>query len=94
MASVPQQGIDAGSTLSGLAGRRSQPALPGFTFNGDVVDHGGGKIEQRGALPLKSETRRISAGSHDITESKEIDQIWSGIKHGILFTVSYTGLSE
>ena len=74
--------------------RAYREGMPGFTFNGDVVDHGGGKIEQRGALPLKSETRRISAGSHDITESKEIDQIWSGIKHGLLFTVAYTGLVE
>jgi acetylornithine deacetylase/succinyl-diaminopimelate desuccinylase-like protein len=74
--------------------RAYREGMPGFTFNGDVVDHGGGKVEMRGSAPLKSETRRISVGSHDITESKEIDQLWSGIKHGLLFTVAYTGLVE
>jgi acetylornithine deacetylase/succinyl-diaminopimelate desuccinylase-like protein len=74
--------------------RAYRQGMPGFSFSGDVVDHGGGKFEQRGTAPLKSETRRISVGSHDITESKEIDQVWSGIKHGLLFTISYTGLVE
>ena len=74
--------------------RAYRQGMPGFSFSGDVVDHGGGKFEQRGTAPLKSETRRISVGSHDITESKEIDQVWSGIKHGLLFTIAYTGLVE
>ena len=74
--------------------RAYREGMPGFSFRGNVVDHGGGKVEMRGTLPLKSETRRISAGSHDVTESKEIDQIWSGLKHGLLFAITYAGLAS
>jgi len=39
---------------------------------------------------LQSEVRRMSVG-HDVTESAEIRGIWAGVKHALLFTVSYTG---
>lgn len=68
--------------------------MPGMTFRGNVIDHGGGKFEvrtQRGEL--KSPVRRKSAG-HDVTESAEINRLWSGIKQGLLFVVSYARLAQ
>jgi hypothetical protein len=42
---------------------------------------------------LESEVRRLTA-THDVTESGEIVRLWAGVKHGLLFTVSYTGLAR
>jgi hypothetical protein len=70
--------------------------MPMFSLQGNVLDLGEGKFEvrqgRRGA-PLQSQVRKKSSG-HDVTQSAEIDGIWSGIKHGLLFAVSYCGMAE
>ncbi len=69
--------------------------MPAMTLRGNVVDYGeGGRFEVRTSRStLQSEVRLKSAG-HDVTESADITWLWSGIKHGLLFTVSYAGLSQ
>lgn len=66
--------------------------MPAFSFTGNVTDYGGGRFELGGGGELQSEVRRATAG-HDVTESGEIVRLWSGIKQGLLFTVSYVGLA-
>ncbi len=66
--------------------------MPMFTFRGDVIDYGGGRVEH-GNSPLRSETRKVSTG-HDVTESAYIDRVWAGVKHGLLFAVSYAGMAR
>lgn len=67
--------------------------MPTFSFRGSVRDYGGGRVEIGAESELESETRRMTSG-HDVTESAEIDAIWSGIKHALLFVASYTGLAQ
>lgn len=66
--------------------------MPAMSFRGNVVDYGGGRFEvRRGeAAAPPSPVRRKSSG-HDVTESAEIVRIWSGVKHALLFVVSYAG---
>ncbi len=64
--------------------------MPAFSFRGSVLDLGGGDFETSGRQLLESEVRRMSVG-HDVTESADIQGIWAGVKHALLFTVSYTG---
>jgi len=59
--------------------------LPAFSFRGSVVDHGNGRFDRR-----PSEQERI--GGHDVTESMAVEGIWAGIKHALVFAVSYAGL--
>ncbi|MFQ5791528.1 MAG: hypothetical protein ACE5JI_13735, partial [Acidobacteriota bacterium] len=69
--------------------------MPAISLRGNVRDYGeGGRFEVRpsGGRALQSEVRRRTSG-HDVTESGEIVRLWSGIKHGLLFTVSYAGLA-
>jgi hypothetical protein len=65
--------------------------MPAFSFRGGVLDLGGGRFEVSSRRPLDSEVRRMSVG-HDVTESADIQGIWAGIKHALLFTTSYAGL--
>jgi acetylornithine deacetylase/succinyl-diaminopimelate desuccinylase-like protein len=67
--------------------------MPSMSLRGGVRDYGSAGFEVTGRTPLQSEIRRKTAG-HDVTESSEIDGIWSGIKHGLLFAVSYAGLAD
>jgi acetylornithine deacetylase/succinyl-diaminopimelate desuccinylase-like protein len=73
--------------------RSYREGMPAFSFRGRVRDYGGGRVEVAGRSPLQSEVRRKSVG-HDVTESAEIDGIWAGIKHALLFAVSYTGMRQ
>jgi acetylornithine deacetylase/succinyl-diaminopimelate desuccinylase-like protein len=57
--------------------------LPSLSFRGNVIDHGGGRIE-RGPGGRQ--------GGHDVTESQTVEVIWSGIKHGLVFAASYSGM--
>jgi acetylornithine deacetylase/succinyl-diaminopimelate desuccinylase-like protein len=65
--------------------------MPAFSLRGNVLDLGGGRFETSARRPLQSEVRRMSVG-HDVTESADIQRIWAGVKHALLFTVSYAGL--
>jgi hypothetical protein len=65
--------------------------MPAFSLRGNVLDLGDGKFETSARFPLQSEVRRMSVG-HDVTESADIQRIWAGVKHALLFTVSYVGL--
>lgn len=68
--------------------------MPMLSFRGDVTDHGeGGRFEKGLSGALQSAVRRRSA-SHDVTESAEINSVWAGVKHGLLFAISYAGLAE
>jgi acetylornithine deacetylase/succinyl-diaminopimelate desuccinylase-like protein len=75
--------------------RMYMAGMPAMSLRGNVVDFGGGRFEVRRGRggALQSAVRRKSAG-HDVTESAEIVRLWSGIKHGLLFAVSYTGLAN
>lgn len=72
--------------------RAYKNGMPMLSFRGDVIDHGGGRFEH-GRIPLRSESRKISSG-HDVTESAPIDAVWAGMKHGLLFAVSYAGMAR
>jgi acetylornithine deacetylase/succinyl-diaminopimelate desuccinylase-like protein len=76
--------------------RRSyERGMPAMSLRGGVVDYNDGQFEvrrgRRGAL--QSAVRRRSSG-HDVTESGEIVRLWAGVKHGLLFAVSYAGLAN
>jgi len=76
--------------------RAYMEGMPAMSLRGNVRDHGeSGRFELRSGRgrELVSEVRRRSAG-HDVTESGEIERLWSGIKHGLLFAVSYAGLAN
>jgi hypothetical protein len=67
--------------------------MPMLSFRGNVTDYGeGGRFTHESTGGLKSQVRRKTAG-HDVTESAEIVSVWAGIKHGLLFAVSYAGLA-
>ncbi len=59
--------------------------LPAFSFRGNIVDYGNGRIE-RG---YPSQARQ---GGHDVTESMVVPPIWAGVKHALVFAVSYAGM--
>ncbi len=67
--------------------------MPAMSFRGNVVDRLDGDFERSRSSPLQSEVRRKSTG-HDVTESAEIDRLWSGIKHALVFLVTYAGLAD
>lgn len=76
--------------------RRSyMDGMPMMSLYGNVVDQGGGKFEVRPGRqgPLRSDVRRKTSG-HDVTESAEIERLWSGVKHALVFAVSYAGLAK
>jgi acetylornithine deacetylase/succinyl-diaminopimelate desuccinylase-like protein len=72
--------------------RAYRNGMPAMSLRGSVVDHGGGNVET-GAVPLQSEVRRVTA-NHTLTGSVAIDRIWAGVKHGLLFAVSYAGIAS
>jgi len=58
--------------------------LPGMSFRGEVTDYGKGRFE--------AETPdNARQGGHDVTESMSVQAIWAGIKHALVFAVSYAG---
>jgi hypothetical protein len=59
--------------------------LPGLSFRGDVIDYGNGRVERD--YPVQARL-----GGHDVTESMEVPPIWAGIKHALVFAVTYAGL--
>jgi len=71
--------------------------LPSMSFRGNVVDWGGGRFERSDRFAqyggLESKTRQRTSGHH-ATQSQAIVTLWSGIKHGLLFTAAYAGLAE
>ena len=74
--------------------RAFMSGMPMLSFRGNVTDFGeGGRFTRESQGGLKSPTRRRTSG-HDVTESAEIVSAWAGIKQGLLFAVSYAGLSE
>ncbi|MEJ0085070.1 MAG: M20/M25/M40 family metallo-hydrolase [Pseudomonadota bacterium] len=58
--------------------------LPGMSFRGEVTDHGKGKFEAE----TPDDARQ---GGHDVTESMAVTALWAGIKHALVFAVSYAG---
>jgi acetylornithine deacetylase/succinyl-diaminopimelate desuccinylase-like protein len=66
--------------------------VPAMSFRGYVKDNRG-KITVNARSPLESRTRVRTAG-HNVTESVEIDRIWSGIKHSLVFIGAYSGLAD
>jgi len=69
--------------------------VPAMSFRGNVVDYGGGRFEvRRGEEAATASTVRTMTSGHDVTESAEIVRILAGIKHGLLFAVSYAGLAK
>jgi tripeptide aminopeptidase len=74
--------------------RAMRNGMPAMSLRGDIIDHGKGKIDlEPGRSVLQSQTRRATA-NHTVTGSAEIDTIWAGTKHGLLFAVSYAGLGR
>lgn len=67
--------------------------MPAMSLRGNVVDHGDGDFDVGASDELRSPVRRRTA-THDVTESAEIERLWSGIKHGLLFAVTYAGLAN
>jgi tripeptide aminopeptidase len=68
--------------------------MPMLSFRGQVTDYGeGGRYTREHTGALQSRVRRKTSG-HDVTESAPIVSVWAGIKHGLLFAVSYAGLSS
>lgn len=61
--------------------------LPAMSFRGDVLDYGDGRVEM-GA----PEQARL--GGHDVTESMFVPLIWAGVKHALVFAVSYAGTPD
>jgi acetylornithine deacetylase/succinyl-diaminopimelate desuccinylase-like protein len=59
--------------------------MPSFSFRGSVVDHGGGRVDREAG-------ERERRGGHDVTESMDIDGLWAGVKHALVFAVSYAGM--
>jgi acetylornithine deacetylase/succinyl-diaminopimelate desuccinylase-like protein len=67
--------------------------MPMISLRGTVTDYGEfGRFERNVRTP-QSVIRPRSAG-HDVTESAPINSVWAGIRHGLLFAVSYAGLAE
>jgi hypothetical protein len=66
--------------------------MPMMSLRGNVTDRGRGDFEIGGSRALNSETRRRSTGHH-VSQSAVIERVWAGIKHGLLFAVSYVGLA-
>lgn len=73
--------------------RAYREGMPAMSLRGSIVDRLGDRFERQERSRLQSEVRRKTAG-HSVTESGEIVRLWSGIKHGLLFAVSYTGLAN
>lgn len=61
-----------------------QGGLPGMSFRGQVLDLGKGRFERE----MPDDVRQ---GGHDVTESMAINSIWAGVKHALVFAVSYSG---
>lgn len=80
------------STGCGDCVRAYLTGMPAFSLTGNVTDFGSDGFEVGEVRGLESEVRRRTA-SHDVTESAEIVRLWSGIKQGLLFAVSYVGLA-
>lgn len=59
--------------------------LPAFSFRGNVIDYGNGRVER--GYPVQARQ-----GGHDVTESMEVTPIWAGIKHALVFAVTYAGM--
>jgi acetylornithine deacetylase/succinyl-diaminopimelate desuccinylase-like protein len=66
--------------------------VPAMSFRGWVRDKAGA-ISVNSPKPLQS-TTRVRTSGHNVTESAEIDRVWSGIKHALVFIATYSGLSE
>jgi hypothetical protein len=56
-----------------------------MSFRGEVVDYGKGHVE-----PEMPDNAR--QGGHDVTESMSIYALWAGVKHALVFAVSYAGM--
>jgi len=61
-----------------------QGGLPGMSFRGEVTDYGKGRFVQ----DTPDDARQ---GGHDVTESMSVLALWAGIKHALVFAVSYAG---
>ncbi len=76
--------------------RAYMEGMPMFSFRGAVTDYGeGGRFTlEGGRVPLRkaSQVRRVTAG-HDVIESAEINSVWAGIKCGLLFALTHSGLA-
>ena len=71
--------------------------MPSMSLRGNVVDYGNGRFERTDKYEqyggLESPVRLRTSGHH-ATQSEAIVKAWAGMKHGLLFTASYAGLSE
>jgi acetylornithine deacetylase/succinyl-diaminopimelate desuccinylase-like protein len=79
----------------GDCARAYRNGMPAFSLRGRVVDYGDGRIDkapERGDR-LESKVRRKTR-NHDPTASAPIENVWAATKHGLLFAVSYAGLSD
>ncbi len=65
--------------------------MPAMSFTGGVVDRGDGRVV---STPGPESAVRLRTASHDVTESAEIVRLWAGVRHGLLFAVSYAGLAQ
>jgi acetylornithine deacetylase/succinyl-diaminopimelate desuccinylase-like protein len=81
------------STGCGDCVRAYRSGMPAMSLAGNVVDRGDGQPIVGASQALVSPTRRRTA-SHDVTESAEIARIWSGVKQGLIFAVSYAGMAN
>jgi len=73
--------------------RAFRTGMPAMSLVGDVLDRRDGEPIVGAGDTLLSATRRRTA-THDVTESAEIDRLWAGVKHGLVFAVAYAGLAN
>jgi len=61
--------------------------MPAFSFRGNVVDYGNGRVER--GFPTQARL-----GGHDVTESMAVPMLWAGVKHALVFATSYAGVAD
>lgn len=66
--------------------------VPALSFRGWVREDDG-KVSVKPPGKLQSRTRLRTSG-HSVTESAEIDRVWAGIKHALVFIATYSGLAD
>ena len=65
-------------------------------FLSEMIIHHQGAVDMARLVITNSNRSDLKDFAADIisAQSKEIDQIWSGLKHGLLFAITYAGLAS
>jgi len=74
--------------------RSYRNGMPAFSLRGDVLDYGDGRVDLDPPRSTLDSDIFLMTRNHDPTASAEIERVWAAAKHGLVFAVSYSGLSE